>query len=349
MIDPWIQCALLSDPILYLVFAVVVIALLAIDLLVVHRDTHAVTIKEAAIWSGIWIGVSVVFGLLAPRLYTGSTRGQPTLEYFTGYVIEKSLSVDNVFLFLIIFSALAVPRHLQHRVLFYGVVGAILMRTVLIFAGVALIDRFDWLLYVFGLFLIFAGVRTFLHRTDRPDVTHSPIFQTVQRYLPTTSDYRGDKFFVREEGRLLATPMFVVLILVEFTDLIFAIDSIPAVFAITRDPFIVLTSNIFAILGLRALYFLLAGVADRLRYLKTGLAIILVYVGAKLFVENIEGIYHPTPLQSLAVIGVVLTVTVIASLRAPAVPEGIPPAGIGPFGKPAEQPESDSDQAEQTP
>lgn len=327
----------MGDPVLYAVFAAVVIGLLAIDLLVVHRNTHAVGIKEAAIWSGVWIAVAVVFGLLVPRLHEGSTRGEPTLEYFTGYVIEKSLSVDNVFLFLIIFSALAVPRHLQHRVLFYGVVGALVMRTILIFTGVALIERFDWLLYVFGAFLIFAGVRTLRHRDDHPDVTSSPIFQAIQKYLPTTPDYRGDKFFVREGGRLLATPMFVVLLLVEFTDLIFAVDSIPAVFAVTRDPFIVLTSNVFAILGLRALYFLLAGVAGRLRYLKTGLGIILVYVGAKLFAENIEGIFHPTPLQSLAVIGSILAITVIASLRAPAVPEEFPPAGIGPFGKPAEQ------------
>ena len=305
----------------------------------VHRNTHAVTVREAAVWTGIWIGVSIAFGLFIPALHTGSTRGNPVLEYFTSYVIEKSLSVDNVFLFLIIFSALAVPRHLQHRVLFYGVVGAILMRTVLIFAGVALIDRFDWLLYLFGLFLVYAGVRTFRERAERPDVTHSPIFQVIQRHLPTTADYRGDRFFVREGGRLLATPMLVVLVLVEFTDLVFAIDSIPAVFAITRDPFIVLTSNVFAILGLRALYFLLAGVADRLRYLKTGLAVILVYVGVKLFTENIEAVYHPTPLESLAVIAAVLGVTVVTSLRAGPVPEGLPPAGIGPFGGPARPPE----------
>lgn len=322
----------MGDPILYAVFAVVVVTLLAIDLLVVHRNAHTVSLKEAGVWTGIWIGVAVLFGLLVLRFHEGSTRGEPALEYFTGYVIEKSLSVDNVFLFLIIFSTLAVPRHLQHRVLFYGVVGAIVIRTILIFAGVALIEQFSWLLYVFGVFLMYAGVRTFLHRTARPDVTDSPVFRTVRRYLPTTDDYRGDRFFVREGGRLLATPMFVVLVLVEFTDLVFAVDSIPAVFAITRDPFIVLTSNVFAILGLRALYFLLAGVADRLRYLKTGLAIILLYVGAKLFVENIEGIYHPTPLQSLGVIAVVLVVTVIASLRAEPVPEGIPPAGLGPFG-----------------
>lgn len=323
---------MIAEPILYGVFALVVIVLLAVDLLVVHRDPHAVTIREAATWTGIWVAVSVVFGLLIPLVYDGGTAGSPTAEFFTGYVIEKSLSVDNVFLFLLIFSVLAVPKHLQHRVLFYGVLGAIVMRTILIFAGVALIERFEWLLYVFGAFLISVGIRTFLQRETHPDISSSPIFRRIQRILPTTDDYRGEKFFVRENGRLLATPLFVVLVLVEFTDLIFAMDSIPAIFAITRDPFIVLTSNIFAIMGLRALYFLLAGVADRLRYLKAGLAIILVYVGVKLFTENIEGIYHPSPLQSLAVIGLVLTVTVVASLRAAPLPEGVPPAGIGPFG-----------------
>jgi len=321
----------IADPLLYGVFAAIVVVLLAVDLLVVHRKTHEVSIREAATWTAIWIGVSIVFGLLIPRFHEGVGPGNPVVEYFTGYVIEKSLSVDNVFLFLLIFSALAVPRELQHRVLFYGVLGAIAMRTVLIFAGVALIERFEWLLYVFGAFLIYAAVRTFRERNDHPDVASSPIFQRVQRILPTTADYRGDRFFVRENGRLLATPMFVVLVLVEFTDLIFAMDSIPAIFAITRDPFIVLTSNIFAIMGLRALYFLLAGVADRLRYLKTGLAIILGYVGLKLFTENIEAVYHPTPLQSLAVIATVLTVTVAASLRSPPVEGAIPPSGIGPF------------------
>ena len=321
---------MISDVLLYGIFAAIVVVLLAIDLLVVHRDSHAVTLREAATWTCIWIGVSVVFGLLIPQFHEGTGPGTPMVDYFTGYVIEKSLSIDNVFLFLLIFSALAVPRHLQHRVLFYGVVGAIVMRTILIFAGVALIERFEWLLYVFGAFLIYAAVRTFRERNEHADVSSSPIFQRVQRMLPTTADYRGDRFFVRENGRLLATPMFVVLVLVEFTDLIFAMDSIPAIFAITRDPFIVLTSNIFAILGLRALYFLLAGVADRLRYLKTGLAIILGYVGVKLFTENIEWMYHPTPLQSLAVIATVLTITIVASLRTTPTGE-FPPAGIGPF------------------
>lgn len=323
---------MLADPLVYGVFAAVVIALLAVDLLVVHRDPHAVTVKEAAIWTGIWIAVSVVFGLLVPVLHDGGTRGDPVGEYFTAYVIEKALSVDNVFLFLLIFGALGVPRHLQHRVLFYGVVGAIVMRTVLIFAGVALLDRFEWLLFAFGAFLVYVGVRTFLARDTHPDISESPILLRIQRLLPTTAQYHGDRFFVRQNGRLLATPLFVVLVLVEVTDLIFAVDSIPAVFAITRDPFLVLTSNVFAILGLRALYFLLAGVADRLRYLKTGLAVILVYVGAKLFTEPIDAVYHPTPVQSLAVIAAVLIVTVLASLKAPPLDEGAPPAGIGPFG-----------------
>jgi tellurite resistance protein TerC len=326
--------AMLADPLLYGIFAGVVIVLLAVDLLVVHRDPHAATLREAATWTGVWVAVSIAFGLIIPHLHAGGA-GNPTAAYFTGYVIEKSLSVDNVFLFLLIFAALAVPRHLQHRVLFYGVVGAIVMRTVLIFAGVALIERFEWLLYVFGAFLVSVGIRTFKQRDAHPDVAHSPIFRRIQRILPTTDDYRGERFFVRENGRLLATPLFVVLVLVELTDLIFAMDSIPAIFAITRDPFIVLTSNVFAILGLRALYFLLAGVADRLRYLKTGLAVILTYVGVKLFTENIETIYHPTALQSLAVIATVLAVTVAASLRTPPLPDGVPPSGIGPFGPPA--------------
>ncbi len=326
---------MVTDPLLYAIFAGVVIALLATDLLVVHRDPRTVSVREAAIWTAIWISVATGFGLLLPLFHDGTTRGSPLGEYFTGYVIEKSLSVDNVFLFLLIFSVLAVPRHLQHRVLFYGVVGAIAMRTILIFAGVALVDRFDWLLYVFGAFLVYAGVRTFTQRQTHPDIMRSPVYRRITRILPTTDGYRGDRFFVREGGRLLATPLFVVLLLVEFTDLVFAMDSIPAIFAVTRDPFIVLTSNVFAIMGLRALYFLLAEVADRLRHLKTGLACVLVYVGVKLFTENIDAIPHPSPLQSLAVIGTILAVTVVASLRAPALPDGMPPAGIGPFGPPA--------------
>jgi tellurite resistance protein TerC len=319
-----------SDVVLYAGFAAVITALLAIDLLVVQRNTHAVSIREAAMWSTIWIGVAILFGLFIPQLHGGAGPAA-RIEYFTGYVIEKSLSVDNVFVFVLIFQAMAVPRALQHRVLFYGVLGAIAMRTVLIFAGAALIERFEWILYVFGAFLLYLAWKTWAHREEHEDVNETGIMRVIQRLLPITNDYRGDKFFVREHGRLLATPMFVVLVLVEFSDLIFAADSIPAVFAITRDPFIVLTSNIFAILGLRALYFLLAGVADRLHYLKAGLAIILGFVGVKLLAESVEGLWHPSPLQSLAVIGVILVIVVVKSLRyGPEPPEEVP-SGVGPF------------------
>lgn len=330
-----------SDPVLYGGFAVIVTVLLAIDLLVVHKDSHAVSIKEAGIWSAIWIGVSILFGTFIARLHEGVPGESPTIAYFTGYVIEKSLSVDNVFLFVLIFGALAVPKHLQHRVLFYGVLGAIVMRTVLIFTGAALIQRFDWILYVFGAFLIYTGVKTWLQRDEHPDVSESKLLARVRKVVPTTDDYREDHFFVREHGKLLATPMFIVLVLVEFTDLIFAMDSIPAIFAVTRDPFIVLTSNIFAILGLRALYFLLAGVADKLRYLKAGLAIILGYVGVKLLVESLvsDGIEHigPVPLPhidplfSLGIIMGILAICIVASLRHPVSEDEEPPMGVAPL------------------
>ncbi len=305
----------MSDLVLYGIFAAIVVVLLAVDLLVVQRDTHEVSIKEAATWSVIWIGMAVIFGLTISRFHDGD--GQTVVEYFTGYVIEKSLSVDNVFLFVLIFSALSVPRELQHRVLFYGVLGAIVMRGVLIFTGAALIERFAWILYVFGAFLLYVAWKTWRERAHQPDITKSRLMKRIRRVLPTTNDYRGEYFVVREHGKLLFTPLFVVLVLVEFTDLIFAVDSIPAIFAITRDPFIVLTSNIFAILGLRSLYFLLAGVADRLHYLKHGLAIILGYVGLKLLTENVPGIWHPSPLQSLGIICAILLIVTGMSLRFP--------------------------------
>ncbi len=321
----------MHDLVLYGAFGTIVAVLLAVDLLIVQRDTHAVSVKEAAIWSGIWIGCAILFGLFVPRLHAdGDVTAQIT--YFTGYIIEKSLSVDNVFLFIIIFQTFAVPRALQHRVLFYGVLGAIVMRTALIFAGAALIERFEWILYVFGGFLLFVAWRTWSHRNEEEDVADSRIMKTVRRMLPTTDDYDGDRFWVRRHGRLYATPLFVVLVLVEFTDLMFATDSIPAIFAITQDPFIVLTSNVFAILGLRALYFLLASAADRLHYLKAGLAIILGFVGVKLLTENIPGLSHPTPAQSLAIIAAILIVVVVMSLRyGPEPPEQIP-SGVLPLG-----------------
>ena len=304
----------MSDPVLYSIFAAIVLVLLGIDLFVVQRDTHAVSIREAAIWSAIWIGVSIIFGLTIPQFHEGG--GHAVVLYFTGYVIEKSLSVDNVFVFVVIFSAFSVPREFQHRVLFYGVLGAIVMRTILIFTGAALIERFHWVLYVFGAFLLVVAWRTWRQRHEESHITDSRIMARIRKVLPATKDYHGEHFFVREGGKLLATPLFVVLLFIEFSDLIFAVDSIPAIFAITQDPFIVLTSNIFAILGLRSLYFLLAGAADKLRYLPTGLAVILAFVGLKLLTADIRGIWHPEPLQSLAIIMVILTVTVVASLRA---------------------------------
>jgi tellurite resistance protein TerC len=326
----------IAEPVLYAIFAAVVVALLAIDLLVAHRETHAVTLREAAIWSAIWIGVSVLFGIFVPQFHQ-SAEGSSSLLYFTGYLIEKSLSVDNVFLFVVIFGTLSVPKELQHRVLFYGVVGAIVMRTVLIFTGAALIERFEWILYVFGAFLLYAAWRTYADRHGHPDVTDSKLIARVRRIIPTTDRYEGEKFFVKRDGKRYATPLFIVLILVEFTDLVFAMDSIPAIFAITRDPFIVLTSNIFAILGLRALYFLLAGVADKLRYLKVGLAVILAYVGVKLLTAHVEGIWHPSPLQSLAIIGTILGVVVVASLVNPPESEEIVKPDAGPWGSEDEQ------------
>jgi tellurite resistance protein TerC len=322
----------LSDPVLYGAFAVVVAVLLAVDLFVVHRESHAVSIREAATWSAIWVGVSILFGIFVPVLHEGAGPAA-RLEFFTGYIIEKSLSVDNVFLFVLIFGAMAVPKELQHRVLFYGVVGAIVMRTVLVFTGAALIERFEWILFLFGLFLLYAAYKTWTQRDEHPDIENSRLLARVRRIFPTTDGYRGDHFWVREGGRLLFTPMFVVLVLVEFTDLVFAMDSIPAVFAVTRDPFIVLTSNILAILGLRALYFLLAGVADKLRYLKAGLAIILGFVGLKLLAESFEGVWHPEPLHSLAFITAILAAVTVMSLRNPAAEGEEIPFGIsGIFG-----------------
>ena len=329
---------MLPDLVLYGGFAVLVTVLLAIDLFVVHKDSHEVSIKEAGTWSAIWIGCAVLFGLFVAQLHEGVPGENTTVAYFTGYVIEKSLSVDNVFLFVLIFGALAVPKELQHRVLFYGVLGAIIMRTILIFTGAALIERFDWILYLFGGFLIYTGVRTWLQRDEHPDITDSRMLARIKKAFPTTDRYHGDRFFIRENGKRLATPMFIVLVLVEFTDLIFAMDSIPAVFAVTRDPFIVLTSNVFAILGLRALYFLLAGVADKLRYLKAGLAIILVYVGFKLVYERLhddvaafKDLPGIDPLVSLAIIMGILAVAVVASMRNPLGPDEEVPSGVGAF------------------
>ncbi len=281
--------------------------MLAVDLGIFHRKAHTVSVKEAAIWSAVWISLSLLFNL-GLYFWLGS---EVALQFFTGYVIEKSLSVDNIFVFVLIFSAFAVPAVYQHRVLFWGILGALVMRGALIVAGAALLEQFHWIIYVFGAFLIFTGIRMALHRDEEMHPENNPLLKILRRRLPVTATYEGDHFWVRRAGKLMITPLLLVLVLVESTDLIFAVDSIPAIFAVTTDPFIVYTSNVFAILGLRSLYFLLAGVIDKFHYLKLGLAAVLTFVGVKMVLVDI---YHiPTPV-SLAVIVGLLTIAVVASL-----------------------------------
>jgi len=294
---------------IWAVFLGVIAFFLLLDLFVFHREAHVVSMREAATWSAIWVAMGLAFGGLI-WLWFGPTAAG---EYLAGYLIEKSLSVDNVFVFALIFSYFAVPAAYQHRVLFWGVVGAILMRAAFIAAGAALLESFHWIIYVFGALLVVTGVRMATRRHEEVHPERNPILRLVRRLIPMLPEYRGQKFFIREGGRLWATPLLAVLIVVETTDVIFAIDSIPAIFAVTREPFLVFTSNAFAILGLRALYFLLAGMMHRFVYLKYGLAGILVFVGAKMLLSDI----YKVPIWiSLAVISVLVGVSVVASLRA---------------------------------
>ena len=294
---------------IWAVFLGVIAFFLLLDLFVFHREAHVVSMREAATWSAIWVAMGLAFGGLI-WLWFGPTAAG---EYLAGYLIEKSLSVDNVFVFALIFSYFAVPAAYQHRVLFWGVVGAILMRAAFIAAGAALLESFHWIIYVFGALLVVTGVRMATRRHEEVHPERNPILRLVRRLIPMLPEYRGQKFFIREDGRLWATPLLAVLIVVETTDVIFAIDSIPAIFAVTREPFLVFTSNAFAILGLRALYFLLAGMMHRFVYLKYGLAGILVFVGAKMLLSDI----YKVPIWiSLAVISVLVGVSVVASLRA---------------------------------
>lgn len=285
-----------------------ILAMLALDLLA-HRRAHVVGVREAAAWTAVWVSLGLAFGGVVWWMY-GPTAGG---EYFAGYLIEKSLAVDNVFVFALIFGYFAVPRMYQHRVLFYGVLGALVLRAVFIAGGAALLDRFHWVLYVFGAILLYTGWRMFRHRNHEMDLSANPVLRLTRRLIPTTEDYDGQKFWVRRAGRWVATPLFMVLVLVETTDIIFAVDSIPAIFAITQEPFLVFTSNAFAILGLRAMYFLLADLMHRFVYLKAGLAAILILVGAKMLLIDIWKV--PIGL-SLAVIAACLIVAVTASLHA---------------------------------
>jgi tellurite resistance protein TerC len=284
-------------------------AMLIVDLLLVHRTPHEISIKEAGIESAVWITIGLAFSLVMLAWQGATASG----EYLAGYLIEKSLSIDNVFVWAVIFSYFGVPRKYQFRVLFWGIFGALVLRALFIFAGVALLERFDWVLYIFGAFLLFTAYRIARHQETEVHPENNPVLKLVQTVIPSTPELDGQKLFTRRHGRLLATPLFAVLILVETTDVVFAVDSIPAILAVSREPFIVFSSNAFAILGLRALYFLLAGMAGRFRYLNAGLGVILAFVGVKMLLADV---YHMPTWLSLAVIGVVLAVTIWASLRA---------------------------------
>ena len=295
---------------LWIVFNAFVLGMLALDLLVFHRKAHQVSLREAFTWSVIWISLALVFNLGIYYLW-GSEKA---LEFLAGYLIEKSLSVDNIFVFIMIFSYFAVPPMYQHRILFWGILGALIMRAIFIAAGAALLTAFHWIIYIFGAFLIFTGIKMFFAGDEKIEPEKNPAVALLRRWMPITKDFEGQRFFVHRDGRRWATPLFVVLLVIETTDVIFAVDSIPAIFAITLDPFIVYTSNIFAILGLRALYFLLAGILDMFRYLKIGLAIVLCFVGFKMMIVD----FYKIPIGvSLGVVAGILTVSILVSLVKP--------------------------------
>ena len=298
-VPPWAWAALVGC----------IAALLLADLLIVHRRPHAITFKEAAVESSIWVALGVGFTAVVAAFFGGEAAG----EYITGYLIEKSLSIDNVFVWAVLFSYFAVPREYQFRVLFWGIFGALALRAAFIFAGVAVLEAFEWVLYLFGAFLVLTGVRIARHRETEVHPGRNPVLRLVRRVVPSTSEYDGQKMFSRRTGRILATPLFIVLVLVETTDVVFAVDSVPAILAISREPFIVFASNAFAILGLRALYFLLAGAAGRFRYLNIGLGFILGFVGLKMLATDL---YHLPMWLSLAVIAAALTVSITFSVRA---------------------------------
>ncbi|HDY8873945.1 TPA: TerC family protein [Klebsiella pneumoniae] len=302
-----------GTPLLWGGFAVVVAIMLAIDLLLQgRRGSHSMTMKQAAGWSILWVTLSLLFNA-AFWWYLVQTQGRAVADpqafaFLTGYLIEKALAVDNVFVWLMLFSYFAVPPALQRRVLVYGVLGAIVLRTIMIFAGSWLISQFDWLLYVFGAFLLFTGVKMALAKEDDSGIGDKPLVRWIRSHLRMTDKIESERFFTRKNGVLFATPLLLVLILVELSDVIFAVDSIPAIFAVTTDPFIVLTSNLFAILGLRAMYFLLAGVAERFSMLKYGLSVILVFIGVKMLIVDF---YHIPVAISLGVVGGILAVTLL--------------------------------------
>jgi tellurite resistance protein TerC len=302
---------------LWIGFNLFVLAVLALDLGVFHKKSEAVTLKNALAWSAVWIALAVSFCVVV-YFWHGK---QASLEFLTGYLIEQSLSVDNLFVFLVLFQYFKVPAEYQHKVLFWGIIGALVMRLAFILAGVALINRFHWIIYAFGVLLIYTGIKLAFQDESEVDPEHNPALKLARRFLPMTTNYEQDRFFVHREGKRWATPLFAVLIVVETTDVMFAVDSIPAVLAITRDAFIVYTSNVFAILGLRSMYFALAGLLDYFEYLNYGLAAILVFVGSKMLLSNeslvLGGIrlHYKIPIGvSLGVVAGLLALSIIASL-----------------------------------
>lgn len=301
----------------WIFFNAFVIAMLALDLGVFHKNSHEIRLKEALAWSAVWLTLALIFNGV---LYFW--KGQETaLQFLTGYVIEKSLSIDNIFIFILIFSYFKVPAKNQHDVLFWGILSALVMRAVFILVGVTLIHRFHWIIYVFGVFLFVTGIKMFFQKETEIHPENNPLLKWVRKVLPLTSDYEGNKFFVKRAGKIFGTPLLLVLLTIEITDVIFAVDSIPAVLAVTPDPFIVYTSNVFAILGLRSLYFALAGVMPFFHYLRYGLSVILAFVGIKMVLSEIYKI--PTGV-SLTVIVAVIAFSVVASLIWPKKPESIP-------------------------
>lgn len=321
------------------------LCLLALDLFLFHREAHAVSIREATVWSIIWIALGLAFGAVLWVWQGGQAAG----EYLAGYLIEKSLSVDNIFVFAVLFSYFAVPAAYQHRVLFWGVLGAIVFRAIFIAAGLTLLSLFHWVIYVFGGFLVLTGIKMALHRDEEVHPEQNPALRALRRVLPITAQYHGQRFITRVEGRLFATPLLAVLVVVETTDIVFAIDSIPAILAITRDPFLVFTSNAFAILGLRALYFVLAGMMQRFVYLKLGLGVLLVFVGVKMLLSDV---YKLPIWLSLAIIATIVGVSIVASLLAGRRPAVAPPTTLParePAGPPVPPAAAEALAAEPTP
>jgi len=306
-------------------FNLLVLTLLALDLGVFHREAHEVSLREAAIWSVVWIALAMTFNvglyLFWDQIMPNSdlSASDAGLAFLTGYLIEKALSVDNIFVFVLIFSYFAVPAKYQHRVLFWGILGALVMRGTMIAAGAALIKQFHWIIWVFGVFLIFTGIRMAMSQDEQVEPDKNPVVRMFRRFMPISDRYDGQKFLTRQNGMLMATPLLLVLVMVETTDLIFAVDSIPAIFAVTQDPFIVYTSNVFAILGLRALYFVLAGVVHLFHYLKLGLSVVLSFVGIKMLLPDLSaaliGVSWKIPTAvSLGVVATIIGVSIVASL-----------------------------------